>query len=195
MRRQDIKVGEEYHVQRGPKYGVAFRMTAVRVRPAKEYIAERSANGGPGWPYDWARNSKGYVVEMRAGDATYVVPTRCVLNTWEGHERAEEQKRVERELLHARRMRAHNRAVNALTDLDIEPAGRVRGKYVLLTVDEAIALGERLRGICETCHGEGAVETTIGGDGYGDRCAGLADVPIVCPDCEGTGKAMHQEEV
>jgi hypothetical protein len=40
---------------------------------------------------------------------------------------------------------------------------------------------------CEECDGEGEVEITIGGDGYGDRCAALADVPRVCHECNGTG--------
>lgn len=38
---------------------------------------------------------------------------------------------------------------------------------------------------CERCHGTGEVDFQIGGDGYGDRCCGLADVPGVCPECEG----------
>jgi RecJ-like exonuclease len=41
---------------------------------------------------------------------------------------------------------------------------------------------------CERCRGTGEVETQIGGDGYDDRCCALADVPCVCPDCDGTGR-------
>lgn len=37
--------------------------------------------------------------------------------------------------------------------------------------------------ICERCHGTGEIEREIGGDGYGNRCAGVADVPLVCPEC------------
>ncbi len=41
---------------------------------------------------------------------------------------------------------------------------------------------------CETCDGSGEIEIQIGGDGYGGSCCALADVPSVCPDCDGTGK-------
>ena len=41
---------------------------------------------------------------------------------------------------------------------------------------------------CELCRGTGEIETQIGGDGYGNRCCALADVPCVCPDCDGTGR-------
>lgn len=37
---------------------------------------------------------------------------------------------------------------------------------------------------CERCHGTGLVTISYGGDGYGDRCAGLADADDQpCPDC------------
>ena len=37
--------------------------------------------------------------------------------------------------------------------------------------------------ICERCHGTGEIEREIGGDGHGNRCAGVADVPSPCPEC------------
>ena len=40
------------------------------------------------------------------------------------------------------------------------------------------------KGACKTCNGTGTVERTIGGDGYGGRCAAEADVPTQCPDCQ-----------
>ncbi len=41
---------------------------------------------------------------------------------------------------------------------------------------------------CERCEGSGEISGTFGGDGYGDRCAALADWDAECPDCEGTGR-------
>ena len=41
---------------------------------------------------------------------------------------------------------------------------------------------------CDRCMGAGELWRAIGGDGYGDRCAGTMDVPTVCPDCDGTGR-------
>ena len=40
---------------------------------------------------------------------------------------------------------------------------------------------------CPECKGHGTVESTIGGDGYGDRCCGLADVEVYCSECGGEG--------
>ena len=40
------------------------------------------------------------------------------------------------------------------------------------------------------CGGEGEYETTIGGDGYDDRCCAQADVPVICGECDGTGYVM-----
>jgi len=49
---------------------------------------------------------------------------------------------------------------------------------------------------CPTCGGSGEVERTIGGDGYGGRCAGTMDVPCVCSECDGSGTVDYdpQEE-
>lgn len=48
---------------------------------------------------------------------------------------------------------------------------------------------------CEACQGTGeGPDITIGGDGYGDRCCGLMDVPTVCFDCDGTGKEDEDED-
>lgn len=41
---------------------------------------------------------------------------------------------------------------------------------------------------CATCDGSGEIETQVGGDGYGSSCCAIADVPSVCPICDGTGK-------
>jgi hypothetical protein len=41
---------------------------------------------------------------------------------------------------------------------------------------------------CPECDGTGEREISIGGDGDGDRCAALADVPTVCIFCDGTGR-------
>ncbi len=46
---------------------------------------------------------------------------------------------------------------------------------------------------CGACRGTGEVERQIGGDGYGDRCCALADVPCVCSECNGTGKVEEEE--
>lgn len=54
---------------------------------------------------------------------------------------------------------------------------------------------------CEACKGKGEYEAQIGGDGYGDRCCALADVPCVCPGCDGVGyvhvdgRKLRPEEV
>lgn len=47
---------------------------------------------------------------------------------------------------------------------------------------------------CSACDGEGYYEKEIGGDGYGDRCCGLADVPVICNMCEGTGFEVFPEQ-
>lgn len=37
---------------------------------------------------------------------------------------------------------------------------------------------------CKRCHGTGLVTIRYGGDGYGDRCAALADADDQpCPEC------------
>ena len=41
---------------------------------------------------------------------------------------------------------------------------------------------------CPECDGTGTVEISIGGDGYGGRCAATADVETDCIFCDGTGK-------
>lgn len=48
---------------------------------------------------------------------------------------------------------------------------------------------EYVRGLytCETCNGDGSVEKNIQRDGYPEK-----DVPVVCSDCGGTGKAAAQ---
>lgn len=46
---------------------------------------------------------------------------------------------------------------------------------------------------CGECNGTGEVEVQIGGDGYGGKCAGLADVPAACPECGGSGDAPEVE--
>lgn len=41
---------------------------------------------------------------------------------------------------------------------------------------------------CEHCDGTGLVTIQYGGDGYGDKCCGLADADDQpCPECEGKG--------
>lgn len=47
---------------------------------------------------------------------------------------------------------------------------------------------------CEECDGEGTVGRTIGGDGYGGRCAALADVEVKCDDCGGTGDLANASD-
>lgn len=38
--------------------------------------------------------------------------------------------------------------------------------------------------VCGRCHGTGRVTISYGGDGYGDRCAAMADADDQpCPDC------------
>lgn len=38
--------------------------------------------------------------------------------------------------------------------------------------------------VCERCHGTGLVTISYGGDGYGNRCAAMADADDQpCPDC------------
>lgn len=55
--------------------------------------------------------------------------------------------------------------------------------WELLSQIAATTALDSMRGKCETCGGSGVVERTIGGDGYGDRCAAQADVEAPCPDC------------
>ena len=45
---------------------------------------------------------------------------------------------------------------------------------------------------CATCRGSGTVEATLGGDGYGNRCAGTMDGETECFDCGGSGR--HEPE-
>jgi hypothetical protein len=38
---------------------------------------------------------------------------------------------------------------------------------------------------CERCHGTGLITIQYGGDGYGDKCCGLADADDQpCPSCD-----------
>jgi len=46
---------------------------------------------------------------------------------------------------------------------------------------------------CPDCDGEGQYEGRVGGDGYGDKCAGVADVPVLCNTCDGTGEKKDDE--
>lgn len=48
-------------------------------------------------------------------------------------------------------------------------------------VEQAVLSFKRL--ICDRCGGSGTIEFTIGGDGYGGRCCGEADVEGPCPEC------------
>jgi hypothetical protein len=51
---------------------------------------------------------------------------------------------------------------------------------------------------CELCSGTGLVSFSYGGDGYGDRCAALADADDQpCPECDATGRvdALPDDEV
>jgi len=45
---------------------------------------------------------------------------------------------------------------------------------------------------CPDCDGTGQYEGQIGGDGYGGKCAGVADVPLVCNTCDGAGEMKTQ---
>ena len=47
---------------------------------------------------------------------------------------------------------------------------------------------------CLTCNGTGVVNIQYGGDGYGDRCAALADAEGPCPDCDGTGEEQYDPD-
>jgi DnaJ-class molecular chaperone len=88
----------------------------------------------------------------------------------------------------------------------------ISGIYIFLgiTKDDGLAWAIGLTGIaifvgvtaflrpsrkirCPQCLGHGEYEKTIGGDGYGGRCCGLMDVPVVCDACEGTGKVQADE--
>lgn len=46
---------------------------------------------------------------------------------------------------------------------------------------------------CEECNGTREVSATIGGDGYGDRCAGEMDIEGPCPYCTPEGIAWRRE--
>lgn len=48
---------------------------------------------------------------------------------------------------------------------------------------------------CPACNGTGeGPEIQIGGDGYGDRCCALADVPSACSECGGSGEIAEPAE-
>lgn len=45
--------------------------------------------------------------------------------------------------------------------------------------------------VCETCNGRRFITISYGGDGYGNRCAALADADDQpCPDCNPNGEGV-----
>jgi DnaJ-class molecular chaperone len=57
---------------------------------------------------------------------------------------------------------------------------------------DLLALAIQYASECAECDGTGIVSRQIGGDGYGDRCAGVADVEAPCPDCEDIRKVLRK---
>lgn len=58
-----------------------------------------------------------------------------------------------------------------------------RTVQMLGATPELLELARRYAGECAECSGTGVRHGTIGGDGYGDRCAAIADVEYDCEDC------------
>jgi len=54
---------------------------------------------------------------------------------------------------------------------------------LIAAAPELLALARSYASECAECNGTGTRHGTIGGDGYGDRCAALADVEYDCEDC------------
>lgn len=54
---------------------------------------------------------------------------------------------------------------------------------LIAAAPELLALARKYASECAACNGTGTRHGTIGGDGYGDRCAAIADVEYDCEDC------------
>lgn len=60
--------------------------------------------------------------------------------------------------------------------------GITKGRLIV-AAPELLALAKRYASECLNCLGHGVLEKQIGGDGYGDLCAGVADVEVDCDEC------------
>lgn len=53
---------------------------------------------------------------------------------------------------------------------------------------------EPAAGTCSHCDGTGTRAVSYGGDGFGNRCAAIADGETPCDECDGTGRADKGEK-
>jgi hypothetical protein len=67
--------------------------------------------------------------------------------------------------------------------------------HLISAAPALLALAKQYASECATCKGTGVVTRQYGGDGYGDRCAALADADDQpCQDCEGIREVISKAE-
>lgn len=68
-------------------------------------------------------------------------------------------------------------------------------QHLIAAAPDLLALAKQYASECGRCNGTGLVTISYGGDGYGDRCAALADADDQpCPDCEDIRKVLAKAE-
>jgi hypothetical protein len=76
----------------------------------------------------------------------------------------------------------------------ISPAEAEANARVMAAAPELLALAQKLASECAECNGTGTRHGTIGGDGYGDRCAAIADVEYDCEECADIREVIAKAE-
>jgi hypothetical protein len=65
---------------------------------------------------------------------------------------------------------------------------------LIAAAPDLLALAKQYASECAECHGSGVVSRQIGGDGYGGRCAAIADVEDDCSECADIRKVIAKAE-
>jgi hypothetical protein len=66
--------------------------------------------------------------------------------------------------------------------------------HLLRSAPDLLALAKQYASECTGCDGKGVITKQYGGDGYGDRCAALADAEQSCEDCADIRKIIDAAE-